>query len=62
MHFWLIAKRLVLLTLANGTPVITKDILGGRLASPLDRGAKFVDGRPLFGASKTSGASSFRSW
>jgi CDP-2,3-bis-(O-geranylgeranyl)-sn-glycerol synthase len=43
----------VLLVLANGTPVITKGILGSRLASPIDRGAKFVDGRPLFGSSKT---------
>ena len=53
MHFWLIAQMLVLLTLANGTPVITKDVLENRFASPIDTGAKFVDGRPLFGSSKT---------
>lgn len=46
-------QMLILLTLANGTPVIMKDILGGRFASPIDRGARFTDGRPLFGASKT---------
>lgn len=44
---------LVLLTLANGTPVITKNILGDRFASPIDGGAKFIDGRPLLGSSKT---------
>jgi CDP-2,3-bis-(O-geranylgeranyl)-sn-glycerol synthase len=33
--------------------VITKNILGDRLATPLDGRTKFVDGRPLFGASKT---------
>jgi CDP-diglyceride synthetase len=53
MHFWLIGKILVLLALANGTPVITKDILGDRFASSLDGGIRFVDGRPLFGSSKT---------
>jgi CDP-archaeol synthase len=53
MHFWLVTKLLILLTLANGTPVITKDILGERFASPIDAHAKFVDGRPLFGCSKT---------
>jgi CDP-diglyceride synthetase len=53
MHFGLIAELLVLLTPANGTPVITKDILRDRFASPIDGGAKFVDGRPLFGSSKT---------
>lgn len=53
MHFSLVAKILVLLTLANGTPVITKYILGTHFASPIDRGTKFADGRPLFGSSKT---------
>lgn len=53
MHIWLIAELLFLLALANGTPVILKDILGGRLAIPIDGGAHFVDGRPLFGSSKT---------
>jgi len=53
MHFWLIAQMVILLTLANGTPVITKNILGNRFASPIDGGAKIVNGRPLFGSSKT---------
>jgi CDP-diglyceride synthetase len=53
MNVWLIAEMLMLLGLANGTPVIAKDILGDRFASPIDGGARFVDGRPLLGPSKT---------
>lgn len=49
----LVIKILFLLLLANGTPVIAKKILGPRLAYPLDGDKKFVDGRPLLGASKT---------
>jgi CDP-diglyceride synthetase len=49
----LIVKLLFLLTLANGAPVIAKKILGECLAWPLDGGMSFVDGRPLFGRSKT---------
>ena len=53
MHPWPILQLLVLLVLANGTPVVAKNILGERLAYPLDGGVQFVDGRPLFGRSKT---------
>lgn len=49
----LVLKILVLLLLANGTPVIAKKLLGHRLAYPLDAGKPFIDGRPVFGASKT---------
>lgn len=49
----LIAQLLVLLTLANGTPVIAKKILGTVLAHPLDGGITLADGQPLFGSSKT---------
>jgi CDP-diglyceride synthetase len=48
-----IIKFIFLLFLANGTPVIAKKLLGSRLACPLDGGKKFIDGRPLFGDSKT---------
>ena len=48
-----ILQLLSLLTLANGTPVIAKRILGRRLSAPLDGGLKFVDGEPIFGQSKT---------
>ena len=53
MHPWLILQLLILLMLANGTPVVAKKVLGERFACPLDRGVEFVDGRPLFGRSKT---------
>jgi len=49
----LVLKLLVLLAVANGTPVFAKRLLGDRLARPLDVGADFIDGRPLFGPSKT---------
>ena len=48
-----IAQALVLVTLANGTPVIVKKIFGSRMAVPLDGGMLFFDRRPLFGKSKT---------
>ena len=49
----LVGKLLLLLMLANGTPVGLKDVLRRRLAYPVDAGAKLPDGRPLFGKSKT---------
>ena len=39
--------------LANGTPVITKKLLGRRCSRPLDGDLQFADGRPVFGPSKT---------
>jgi CDP-diglyceride synthetase len=48
-----ILKLLVLLSIANGAPVVAKKLFGGALAQPLDGGARFIDGRPLFGSSKT---------
>ena len=48
-----ILPLLVLLTLANGTPIVAKKIFGPRFARPLDAGFIFFDGRPLFGHSKT---------
>lgn len=53
MHATALLQLLILLTLANGTPVVTKKILGQRLAYPLDGGTVFFDGRPLFGPAKT---------
>ena len=46
-------QLLILLTLANGTPVIAKRVFGNIWAQPLDGGAVFLDGQPLFGNSKT---------
>src|SRR6516225_8111296 len=48
-----IVEFLLLLAIANGTPVVIKRLLGDFLAHPLDGGRTFVDGRPLFGSSKT---------
>ena len=48
-----ILQILVLLTFANGTPIVAKKIFRSRFALPLDAGIIFFDGRPVFGASKT---------
>lgn len=53
MQLGAILQLLVLLAAANGAPVLAKKILGQRFARPLDGGWLFVDGRPLFGTSKT---------
>lgn len=53
MQWLLIFKLLVLLTVANGAPVIATKLFGKFLNQPLDRGAAFFDGRPIFGRSKT---------
>ena len=53
MQPFIILQLLVLLMLANGTPVIAKKVLGDRYSYPLDGNVRFADGRPLFGRSKT---------
>ena len=53
MQPWRIAELLILLALANGAPVIAKKIFRDHLSAPLDGGALFFDGRPVFGPSKT---------
>ncbi len=53
MHPVAILQLLVLLSLANGAPVIAKKLFGSTLATPLDAGRRFIDRRPLFGRSKT---------
>jgi hypothetical protein len=53
MDYATILRFLILLSLANGAPVIAKKLLGQRFARPLDGNVKFFDGRPLFGSSKT---------
>jgi CDP-archaeol synthase len=53
MHLVPLAKILVLTALANGTPLAAKKIFGSRFSYPVDGGREFVDGRPLFGPSKT---------
>src|SRR5205807_6684279 len=53
MHPVVVLQLLILLMLANGTPVIAKKLLGERYSYPLDGNLTFADGRPLFGRSKT---------
>ena len=53
VHPRLIVELLLLLAAANGTPVLAKRLFGDVLAYPLDGGRVFLDGRPLFGSSKT---------
>jgi CDP-archaeol synthase len=53
MQWLLIFKLVVLLTVANGAPVIATKLFGKFLNQPLDRGAAFIDGRPILGSSKT---------
>ncbi len=53
MRAQIITEILLLLVIANGTPVIMAILLGARLDRPLDANARFLDGRPLLGRSKT---------
>src|SRR5664280_3570070 len=53
MQLMHILQLLVLMTLANGTPIVAKKIFGPHFSFPLDAGTIFFDGRPLFGHSKT---------
>lgn len=48
-----ILQLLSLLMVANGAPVVAKRLLGALGARPVDGGACFYDGRPVFGAAKT---------
>lgn len=53
MRFWLISELLLLLVVANGTPVVVALLLGPRFNRPLDAGRLFFDQRPWLGKSKT---------
>jgi CDP-2,3-bis-(O-geranylgeranyl)-sn-glycerol synthase len=53
MQLHLILKFVLLPAIANGTPVLAEKLLGRFLSYPLDAGKTFIDGRPLFGSSKT---------
>lgn len=48
-----IIPLLMLLSLANGTPLVARKFFGNRLTYPLDGDREFFDGRPLFGRAKT---------
>src|SRR5215831_6006337 len=49
----LVFKVMVLLMIANGFPVIGGMLFGAQFERPVDQGVVFVDGRPVFGQSKT---------
>jgi hypothetical protein len=53
MHLLAIVRGLVVVVVANGAPVLAHRILGGWAAFPLDFRARFIDGAPLLGPSKT---------
>jgi hypothetical protein len=53
IHVLTIVQLVLLLAVANGAPVIATKIFGQRFSWPLDDGGDFVDGKPLFGKSKT---------
>jgi CDP-diglyceride synthetase len=53
MQLQLILKLVLLLAIANGAPVLANKLFGAALSYPLDRGRSFIDGRPVFGPSKT---------
>jgi hypothetical protein len=48
-----VVRVLLLLGVANGTPIFAKKLFGSRFDTPLDGGLKFFDGQPLLGTSKT---------
>lgn len=48
-----IAHTLLLLAVANGAPIIARNLLRNQYDRPIDGGVRWRDGRPLFGASKT---------
>jgi CDP-2,3-bis-(O-geranylgeranyl)-sn-glycerol synthase len=49
----LVLRLVLLLFVANATPVIVKKLLGDRLSRALDGNHAFFDGQPVFGRSKT---------
>lgn len=53
MQYAVMGQILGLLLVANGAPIIVRDLLGDRGNWPLDFGWVFFDHRPLLGPSKT---------
>jgi CDP-archaeol synthase len=53
VHFLAIVQSLIVISAANGAPLLGKRLLGARLARAIDGGRKLPDGRPLLGGSKT---------
>lgn len=53
MDLLLVVKLLLLLTVANGAPILALIIFASRWKQPIDAGLRFLDGQPLLGPSKT---------
>jgi len=53
LHLRTVGELLILLAVANVTPILTHCLLGSRYSYPVDGGLIFFDGQRLFGASKT---------
>lgn len=53
MHLLLITKLTILLSIANGSPVLLKKVCGDWFCRPIDGGLTFYDGRRVLGRSKT---------
>ena len=49
----LILQLTILLAVANGVPVLAAKLCGHHFSFPLDHWTNFIDGKPLFGKSKT---------
>ena len=52
-HAVVVVQSLILITAANGAPVLFARLLGARFARPIDGGVVLRDGHPLLGRSKT---------
>jgi len=52
-HALIILRSLILISAANGAPVLFARLLGTRFARPIDGGIVLRDGHPLLGRSKT---------
>lgn len=50
MPLW---QPLLLLLVANGSPILVRLLFAGRVLVPLDGGRRFIDGRPLLGPTKS---------
>jgi len=53
MHILALVQAMALIALANSSPLVAKLIWGKAYAWPIDCNVRFLDGRPLLGASKT---------
>jgi len=53
IHLAAIVKVLLVLSAANGAPVLAKKLMSNAFSQPIDAGRTLADGRPVFGAAKT---------